>query len=115
MGVVYKARQIGLNRLVALKMILAGGHAGPDAARPGSAPRPRRSPGLQHPNIVQIYEVGEHDGLPYFALEYVRRRQPGRPDRARAAAAATRGRRAGRAAGPWPCSTPTSTGSSTAT
>ena len=35
-----------------------------------SAPRPRRSPGLQHPNIVQVYEVGEHDGQPFFALEF---------------------------------------------
>ncbi len=70
MGAVYKARHLRLKRLVALKMILAGSHADPDAlAR-------FRTEGeavarLQHPNIVQIYEVGEHAGAPYFSLEYV--------------------------------------------
>jgi WD40 repeat protein len=69
MGVVYRARHFKLNRLVALKMILTGGHA-------TAADRERfRAEGesiaqLQHPNIVQIYEVGELDGLPYFSLEY---------------------------------------------
>jgi tetratricopeptide (TPR) repeat protein len=70
MGIIYKARQLGLNRLVALKMILAGAHAGAEAIA-----RFRReaeaAARLQHRNIVQIYEVGEHDGRPFFSLEYV--------------------------------------------
>ncbi len=70
MGVVYKARHLTLKRTVALKMVLAGGHAGPgELARfrieAESVAR------LQHPNIVQIHEVGEADGHPYCALEFV--------------------------------------------
>src|SRR5262249_57269442 len=74
MGVVYKARQLHLNRLVALKMILAGTHAGKDhlsrfRTEAEAAAR------LQHPSIVQIYDVGEvatESGIvhPYMALEY---------------------------------------------
>ncbi len=71
MGVVYKASHLALKRTVALKMILAGAHGGPtELARfrtEGEA-----AARMQHPNIVQIYEVGEHHGLPYFSLEYVR-------------------------------------------
>jgi tetratricopeptide (TPR) repeat protein/tRNA A-37 threonylcarbamoyl transferase component Bud32 len=70
MGVVYKARQRGLNRLVALKMILAGDHAGErELARfQAEAEAVAR---LHHPNIVQIYEVGEEQGRPFFSLEFV--------------------------------------------
>src|SRR5438477_2719458 len=70
MGVVYKARQLKLNRTVALKMILAGAHATPEelARFKAEAAAVAR---LQHPNIIQVYEVGEHDGLPFFSLEFV--------------------------------------------
>jgi WD40 repeat protein/tRNA A-37 threonylcarbamoyl transferase component Bud32 len=70
MGVVYKARQLKLNRLAALKMILAGSHAsGADLERFQSEARAVAQ--LQHPNIVQIFEVGEADGRPFFSLEFV--------------------------------------------
>jgi serine/threonine protein kinase len=70
MSVVYKARHIKLKRLVALKMILAGAHAGPpDLARFSTEAEVIAR--LQHPNIVQIYEVGECDGRPYLALEFI--------------------------------------------
>ena len=69
MGVVYRAREILLNRPCVLKMILAGAHADAESivrflAEAAAVAR------LQHPNIVQIHEVGEHAGLPYFALEF---------------------------------------------
>jgi serine/threonine protein kinase len=70
MGLVYKARHIELKRLVALKVILAGEHADPQelARFRGEAEAVAR---LEHPNIVQIYEVGEHQGRPFFSLEFV--------------------------------------------
>src|SRR5579884_3765987 len=69
MGVVYKARQARLNRLVALKMILAGAHAGSEE-RQRFLTEAEAVARLQHPNIVQIHEVGEADGHPFFSLEF---------------------------------------------
>jgi eukaryotic-like serine/threonine-protein kinase len=70
MGIVYKAREIRLNRPVALKMILSGRHAGEEARQ--RFQREAEAVGrLQHPNIVQIYTTGEHQGRPFIALEYV--------------------------------------------
>jgi hypothetical protein len=70
MGVVYRARQIGLDRTVALKMVLTGFQAGPkDLARLRAEAAALAR--LQHPNIVQIHDVGEAAGQPYFVFEFV--------------------------------------------
>jgi serine/threonine protein kinase len=70
MGVVYRARQVDLDRIVALKMIRSGPLAGP-----GERERFRREAAavarLHHPHIVQIFEVGEHAGQPFFSLEFI--------------------------------------------
>jgi serine/threonine-protein kinase len=70
MGIVYKARQPRLDRLVALKMILRGSNAATeDLARFESEAQAVAA--IEHPNIVRIFEIGEHNGLPYFSLEYL--------------------------------------------
>jgi serine/threonine-protein kinase len=90
MGVVYRARHLTLNRGVAIKMLLAGGYAGPNELE-----RFKREAesiaALCHPNIVQVFDAGECDGHPYFVMEFVEggtlaQRLDGRPLRPREAA-----------------------------
>jgi WD40 repeat protein len=93
MGVVYQARQVSLNRLVALKMILVGGHAG-EAERARFRLEAEAVARLQHPNIVQVFDVGESGGHPYFSLEFLSggtlaQKLDHRPQPARAAAELT--------------------------
>ncbi|QEL15691.1 serine/threonine-protein kinase [Limnoglobus roseus] len=90
MGVVYKAKQIQANRVVALKMILGGSHAGA-ADRERFRTEIEATAQLQHPGIVRVYEVGEHHGLPFFSMEFCEggslARKGGRPQSPNAAAA----------------------------
>ena len=70
MGVVFRARHLGLNRVVALKMALAGAYAGvPERAR--FQREAEAVAVLAHPNVVQIHDVGQAAGRPYFTMEYV--------------------------------------------
>jgi tetratricopeptide (TPR) repeat protein/tRNA A-37 threonylcarbamoyl transferase component Bud32 len=70
MGVVYQARHRKLNRVVALKMVLAGSHAAPDD-RIRFLAEAEAVAALQHPHIVPLYEFGQQEGLPFFTLEHV--------------------------------------------
>jgi eukaryotic-like serine/threonine-protein kinase len=70
MGVVYKARDTSLDRLVAIKFILSGVHAGPKE-RKRFYDEAQVVARLEHPNIVQIYEIGEAEGWPYITLQYL--------------------------------------------
>ena len=104
MGVVYRARHLRLDRPVALKMLLAGAYARPEE-RERFQREAEAVAGLRHPNIVQVYDVGDLDGRPYFTMEFVEggslaEKIAGMPQPARQAAAlvATGGRgRPGRA------------------
>ncbi|MBX3733292.1 MAG: protein kinase [Verrucomicrobiae bacterium] len=94
MGVVYRARQTGLDRLVAVKVILAGEFA--DANQRAQFFREAQAAArLQHPNIIAIHEVGEHEGRLYFSMDYARggnltTQVAGRPFAARRAATMVR-------------------------
>src|SRR5207249_6895667 len=70
MGLVYKARQVGTNRTVALKMILAGEYAG-ETARARFRAEAEATAKLSHPNIVQLYEAGEAGGRAFLSCEFV--------------------------------------------
>ncbi len=69
MGVVYKARQVRLNRMTALKLLLGGDHADPES-RARFRTEVEAFAQLQHPHIIQIHEVGEHEGCAYFSMEF---------------------------------------------
>lgn len=70
MGVVYKAWQEGLERIVALKMILAGDHAD-DKTLARFQTEAKMVARLQHPNIVSVFEISQHQGRPFISLEYL--------------------------------------------
>jgi eukaryotic-like serine/threonine-protein kinase len=70
MGVVYRARQLSLNRIVAVKVVLAGPFSSREFVRRFQT-EAEATAALQHPNIVAIHEVGERDGTHFLAMEYV--------------------------------------------
>src|SRR6516165_1206864 len=70
MGIVFKARHLRLKRSVALKMLITGAYAGPNE-RVRFQREAEAVASLRHANIVQVHDVGDHQGWPYFTMELV--------------------------------------------
>lgn len=70
MGVVYRAKQLSLNRVIALKMILSGNIAGEEEIRRFQR-EAEAAANLDHPNIVPIYDIGQHNGQHYFSMKLI--------------------------------------------
>ena len=70
MGVVYKARQLKLDRIVALKLLPFGEFSRAEVVQRFQA-EAAAAAGLQHPNIVAIHDVGEHEGQHYFSMDFI--------------------------------------------